>query len=321
MRAPLLSSLLFATICITATQSARAGDAAAAQVLFEEGRTLMEAGHYDQACPKLEDSYKLDPASGTEYNLALCYELSGRTATAWATYLSAAAKYKASGRPEWEAKARDKARALADVLSSVTVTLPNGSAPGAHVFRDGRELAASEVGVAIPLDPGRHLFTAKSANGAEWRESFDLAQREKKRLVVTFGAAPPSATAPPASSTAPTSPPPESEDPGASQRTWGLVAGGVGAAGLAFGGVAGLIAIGHNNTSKRDCPNDGVCTSSEALAANDSARNWATMSTIGFAAGGALVALGLTLFFTAPARHDTTRAAILWGPTGVRGTW
>src|SRR5687767_11843809 len=66
------------------------GDAAASEALFREGRRLMKAGDYEGACPKLEESLRLDPALGTLFNLASCEEQLGRWATAWQHWRQAA---------------------------------------------------------------------------------------------------------------------------------------------------------------------------------------------------------------------------------------
>ena len=60
---------------VPATQ---ASDVARADLAFREGRALLTEGNYDAACPKLEESQRLDPALGTLVNLAVCYEESVR---------------------------------------------------------------------------------------------------------------------------------------------------------------------------------------------------------------------------------------------------
>ena len=61
--------------------AAQSSDSAAARALFTEGRTLMEAERFDEACPKLEESLRLDQGIGTQFNLAHCWEKQGRTAS------------------------------------------------------------------------------------------------------------------------------------------------------------------------------------------------------------------------------------------------
>ncbi|MBK7777474.1 MAG: hypothetical protein IPI43_25675 [Sandaracinaceae bacterium] len=87
------------------------GSQAAAEALFREGRRLMEEGNYDEACPKFEASNRLDVAVGTLLNLGVCWEQGGRLASAWATFLEAAALAARTGSPEREHGAQPRGRA------------------------------------------------------------------------------------------------------------------------------------------------------------------------------------------------------------------
>src|SRR5690606_35491852 len=66
-----------------------ATEQAAAEALFDQAMQLMQAGRHAEACPKLVESQKLDPAVGSQLYLADCYERTARTASAWATFREA----------------------------------------------------------------------------------------------------------------------------------------------------------------------------------------------------------------------------------------
>ena len=149
-RNALLSSALVTAAILLGTQAAHAQGAsreASAQAVFEDAKKLMAKNDFAAACPKFADSYQLDPAPGTQFNLANCYEKSGQTASAWATFKSAAASYKAHNRPDWETKARERASVIEPKLSKLTVFVAEGAVvPGLEVRRDGQALSPSELG-------------------------------------------------------------------------------------------------------------------------------------------------------------------------------
>ncbi len=80
---------------------------------------------------------------------------------------------------------------------------------------------------------------------------------------------------------------------------FGLGAAGVGVVGVAVGTIFGLSAISKNNAAGREC-NGAACTNADGVSLTSSARQAATVSTIGFVAGGALLAGGLGLYLLAP---------------------
>src|SRR5262245_38672975 len=84
-----------AAAIVVVTVGSRAGaqtaaDKAAAEALFDQGRAAMQEGDFGKACGLLERSQHIDPGVGTLLYLAECYEKSGRSASAWATFREAA---------------------------------------------------------------------------------------------------------------------------------------------------------------------------------------------------------------------------------------
>jgi hypothetical protein len=137
-------------------------DKAAARALFDEGRRLVQAGKAVEACPKFEESKRLDPGVGTMFNLADCLEQTGRTASAWSMFLEVAGKIKSEGgAPEKEQAARARAAALEPKLARLKVIVPESVlVQGLTVVRDGSTMGRGSWGVAIPIDPGSHVVTA-----------------------------------------------------------------------------------------------------------------------------------------------------------------
>src|SRR4051794_17555175 len=97
---------LFAALLFAAASGAsrdvnaqgRAEKAAAAQVLFDDAMQLVKKGKATEACPKLEESQRLDPAMATQFRLAECYQQTGRIASAWSVFIEVADSAKQAGR-------------------------------------------------------------------------------------------------------------------------------------------------------------------------------------------------------------------------------
>src|SRR5262249_12998089 len=153
--------VLLATVILFVAFPAGAQSKALAEAAFKEARRLVRQGKVAEACPKFEASLKLDPAPGTQLNLADCYARLGRTASAWAIFVEVAEKDTKAARA---AEARRRAKALEPKLSRLTVSAEN--ADGLRVTRDGDDITAL-LGVAVPVDPGRHVVAAMRG-GDKW---------------------------------------------------------------------------------------------------------------------------------------------------------
>jgi hypothetical protein len=293
---------------------------AAAQALFEEGKRLMTAGSLTEACPKFAESQKLDPGAGTLLNLAACYEKNGQTASAWVTYTDAATAAEKSNRKDWAQRATDKAAALQPTLSKLSIVVPGTSqATGLEIKRDGTSIGTSELGVAIPVDPGPHVIEASAPNKRKWTNTVQVG-KTKDQVAVTV---PPLEDEPGAVAATPTpagpavvepvapvtSPPAEETRSGSGQRMIGLVVAGVGVVGVGVGSILGLMATSAQSEADKECDPGGVRCTHAGFEKNQDAHSAATISTISFIAGGALLAGGAVLYFTAP--KDAPKSAAL----------
>jgi hypothetical protein len=166
----LACAVLLAATSISPVASGQVGDEAAARSLFDEGRKLLRAGDYAEACPKLEAAAQLHVSGGILLNLADCHEKVGRTASAWTEFGDAAAAAARINRKDQVAEARRRQAALEPKLTRLTVRVVHQQT-GLVVKRDGVELAEAAWGSAIPVDPGTHAIQAEAPGRESWTTS------------------------------------------------------------------------------------------------------------------------------------------------------
>src|SRR6266542_1094605 len=168
-------ALLFALLAASSAGDAQAQvDKPTAEALFAEGRRLMAAGNYAAACPKFAASQRLDPGVGTMLNLADCYEKTGMTASAWATFREAASAARGAGSREREQVARERADALEKSLARVNITIDAKDARDMQVKRDGIALEPAALGTPVPVDPGKHVIEVSAPGKKKWTQTVDV---------------------------------------------------------------------------------------------------------------------------------------------------
>ncbi len=323
---PLLS-LLGACACVLLSGAAHAqggaSDSATAQALFEEGRKLLEAGNSAAACPKFEESQRLDPGVGTQFNLADCYEKDGRTASAWSLFLEVAAATKKAGQTDREAVARKRAEALRPKLSRLVIQVPpKSNVEGLEVQRDGVTVGKAQWGLAVPTDPGVHVIRVSAPAKKAWETRIEV---EKGPNVQTLSI--PVLTDAPASETVGEG---DAEDTSASfageaepgtptQRYLAYGSFGVAAIGIGLGTVFGLKAISKNDDSNAEGLCDGNRCVAEGAALRDDARSAGNISTIGFALGGAGLVAGVLLLVLEPKPSAPQADSVAWSAYAAPG--
>lgn len=152
-------------------------DVAQAQVLYEEAQRLMAQKKYEEACPKLAESQKLDPGIGTLLKLAKCYEQVGKTASAWASLVEAESMAHKAKDDRRELRAKALAAQLVPKLTrlNVVVPAPVASIRGVEVRLEGALIGAARWGQALPVDPGTYRIEASAPGKTTWSKSVAIA--------------------------------------------------------------------------------------------------------------------------------------------------
>jgi len=265
-------ALLCGVCWLGSARAQTASDPATARALFRDARKLMAEKHYDEACPKFEESQRLDSGIGTMFNLADCWEHSGRTASAWAMFLDTAAAARAASQEDRARVAKERAGKLEPKLSHVTIRLASVE-PALEVRRDGQLVGPAAYNTAVPVDPGAHRIEVAAAGKKPFSTSVDVgasasASVQIPKLEDAEAAPPPAAAlgngAPGAASAgAASATPGTTPDVGPSaghSKVLPYTLLGVGAVGLAIGTVFELKSRGSNSDALGICPGDAACT-------------------------------------------------------------
>lgn len=305
-----------AALSLLAASAAHAQNRPAAEAAFRKGKDLLAAGKVADACASFEQSQKLDPQLGTEYNLALCNERLGKLASAWAAFSELSARDSNARR---KADAAKRARALEPRLTRMLLT-PAEPVPGLVITQDGADVTVL-VGVASPVDPGTYQFSARAPGYRTWTQPVAVGG-EGKTVKVDIPVLDADPTAPPSAPADPAQPTPAmpivGETPPArasSSRRWiGLGVGAGGVVSVGVGLVFGLQARNLNNDAKDLC---GGSTSScdpanldEATDKVDDAKGKGMISNVAVGVGLVAVGAGLYLYLTAPSGEDERAAAL-----------
>jgi hypothetical protein len=323
------------------------GDALAeARVAFQEGTRLAKQARWVDALQAFEHSEALHPHAITTYNIGYCERLLGHWTRARKMLQKALADHKARGEVELppdlvsatQAFLSEADRQIARVLVTITtegggalavdgrpLELSDAQAPRPVLVGGTRAMGPAEVpptpSFEVELDPGDHVFLLVSRGRPDVLVSqtlppgsqavLELRQAGPENVFVPKAVASDSERA--------TAPKPN--------RVPAYVVLGMGAAGIATGTVAGLLAFGKKGAVSSACGPNGDLATCDVQ--RDAQARAADVSTVGFLAGGVGVAVGTVLFFTAPGRQSPKSASALaqsqvrpwvgWRSLGVQG--
>jgi hypothetical protein len=296
----------------SAAWAQRPSDKGIAEALFRDAKQRLEAGDVDGACPKFQDSQKIDPALGTLLYLAICHERQDRTATAWSEFSSASSWANRSDQAERGDLARKHMAALEARLWRLTVHAV-ATVPGLELRIDNGVMSLASLDTPLPLDPGEHTIEATAPDRKPWHTTVKVPNEAGAATVEVpaLDLAPVAPTTPVLGGPALPAVPPPPAPPEGSGRTIAAWTGGVvGVAGIGLGTVFGILTFQERSNAKAACPN-GRCVAGGMDDIHQASTD-ATVSTVAFSVGaaGAIVAT----YFLLQGNHSSAAAAAASAP-------
>jgi hypothetical protein len=205
-------------------------------------------------------------------------------ATAWSTFLEAAAAARVAGNLARERAARQRAGDLAPLLSKIVIDVAAKDTPGLEIRRDGSLVGHAQWGAPIPLDKGEHRVSASAPDRRPWEKVVFVKDAGATEIVSV----------------------PELEKQAASetssyhlgpQRKWALVAGAVGAAGIATGTAFALLSKSKGDDASPYC-RDSACWDPRGVELKADAMAYGNVATVAFIAGASALVGGAVLWLT-----------------------
>jgi hypothetical protein len=281
---------VLSALLVTSAARADERDNAAAEALFRTAREAMASGDYASACVRFAESHRLDPAAGTLLNLAQCEEKLGKVATARAHAVEALERLP---KDDFRIPFAQKMIASLEKRSpSVTVRLKDPSNPEVHVERDGVVLGVGSFGVALPTDPGPHVFTLHA--GDQEVERHEVQLQEGEEVTVEFTSVPERTRLGGSSRSAP------DKGEGSGKRTLAWIS--IATGGL---GLTGFMTASAASTYKEHCK-DATCDA-EGRAAASLGKVTEVVSPVAFGVG--LLGIGLGTYLLVSSKGRSPGAA------------
>ena len=278
----------------------------------------MEQRRFGEACPKFEAAYAKDHALGTLINLAFCHKEQNANWYAWLEFREAEVLAVTLGRADRRDFARQRLAELETKLPKVIIDNPQKLVL-TEVLVEDRKVWEAERGAVFAAEEGKRKFTFKAKGKKPATLLHNIVKSEKPQRITVpemedGGEEPPPVDRTPDPVKDKVEPPAARDaNPGATQRTIGWVALGVGGVAAVVGTITGL------NTITSKCSGNGACLPEE----KESAQSSGAIATVAFVFAALGIGGGLVLLFTAPSAPPASggaRGASATPATGVAVT-
>lgn len=165
-----------------ATAEPSAAEIAVARRLYGEAVKLEEAGKWAEAETKLREAIAIKETPGLRFHLAVAQEKQGKLVEALVDYDRAHEIIERGARaPDVEQLLGPAREAVRGRIPSLTVSAPAG-VDGATLEVDGKPMAQTLFGQAIPLNPGKHAVRIQAPGFSTFEAEVTLAEAEKKTI-------------------------------------------------------------------------------------------------------------------------------------------
>ena len=284
---------------------------------FEEARALIDAGHCDQALPKLKESLALHASIGAHLSIADCTEQSAPL-DAW-QHLVEAARLAYMNHDDRLAVAESRARELAKRLPTLRIEFA-----GDELHLAGLELRLDGVRVEpfayrdgiMATTEGEHVLDVTAPNRAFSQRVTTTRATSTTVRVALRDTTPEPVVPPPTHAQAPIAR--DVGDASTTQRTMGFVVGGVGVGGIVLGSIFGAVTLAKKHDMQSACGGDlSHCSASPQVIeeTRSSARTTATVATASFAGGAIAIVAGLVLVLASPTSTPARMGRLTLAPT------
>jgi hypothetical protein len=302
MRAHWVSLPLWAMLTVASpARTEHHTDAAAAQILFEQGRSAARRGDLVHACAAFEQSQRLDPGAGTLMNWAMCEVGLNKLTSAW-QHFNEAAQLLPPG-DDRTSFVRAQRRLLEPRLPRLKLQLAPATPIDTRISRNGVELTQASMSLSTPVDPGRVELVVTCPGRQTRRTVVELHEGEQLSLTLEPGAELPA----PRRMTSAAHPAVASN----LQRDLGLSLVAAGSVGVGLGLASGVMVTARKRTVDQHCP--GHQCDAVGLRAADSGERWLVVNTLSWSLGAAALVGGTVLLVVAPDRKREASVQALPG--------
>ncbi|MBI5537288.1 MAG: tetratricopeptide repeat protein [Deltaproteobacteria bacterium] len=292
----LLSAVLSCALVITPVSIGWAApsqqDIVAAQQALKEGIAAEKKSDWKAARDAFQRAVDKNDTADGRLHLARAESHLGHLTEANDSY-KLVLENKAAPAPT-KAAAKKEQQSVAERIPKITVKVPPGFAGSVRI--DKLELASSEWGQAIEVNPGTRTVIAEAEGFENFTKSLVLTDRANEtveiKMVASKKAADPNAVK-------------VDTNDGSTRKTLGYVSLGVGGAGLILGTAFGLASRSTRNELKAACTAN-VCSDSQRDT-YDRGKMQADVATVGFIVAGVGVGVGVVLLLTAPSKKETDK--------------